>query len=201
LPENKLLSVHIGVIVSLEELVTNYGYIAILVGTILEGQTILVIGGFLAHQGYLELPFVITVAFVGTLVGDNFYFYLGHIKGKKLIDKKPGWKSKTNRVFKLLDKQQTFFIIGFRFLYGIKTVSPFVIGASGIAPIRFLALDICGALIWALSIGMLGYYFGHAIEIFIGEIKQYEKWVIIGLLMGSAAIWILYKWRDKKNHT
>ena len=40
-------------IVNLEEVVTHYGYIGILIGTFLEGETILVISGFLAHRGYL----------------------------------------------------------------------------------------------------------------------------------------------------
>lgn len=178
---------------NLEEIVTHYGYIGILAGTFLEGETILVIAGFLAHRGYLELPFVIAAAFAGTLAGDQLYFYIGRIKGKEFIDKKPGWKAKINRVFKLLDKYHTLFILGFRFLYGIRTVAPFVLGASGISPIRYLALNLCGALIWAIVIGTLGYYFGHAIEILLGEIKQYEEWVIIGLLLVGATGWVVYK--------
>ena len=178
---------------NLEEIVTHYGYIGILAGTFLEGETILVIAGFLAHRGYLELPFVIAAAFAGTLAGDQLYFYIGRIKGKEFIDKKPGWKAKTDRVFKLLDKYHALFILGFRFLYGIRTIAPFVLGASGISPIRYLALNLCGALIWAIVIGMLGYYFGHAIEMLLGEIKQYEEWVIMGLLLVGAMGWFLYK--------
>lgn len=178
---------------NLEEIVTHYGYIGILAGTFLEGETILVIAGFLAHRGYLELPFVIAAAFAGTLAGDQLYFYIGRIKGKEFIDKKPGWKAKTDRAFKLLDKYHALFILGFRFLYGIRTIAPFVLGASGISPIRYLALNLCGALIWAIVIGMLGYYFGHAIEMLLGEIKQYEEWVIMGLLLVGAMGWFLYK--------
>jgi membrane protein DedA with SNARE-associated domain len=40
---------------------------------------------------------------------------------------------------------------------------------------------------------MLGYYFGHAIEILLGEIKQYEEWIIISLLIVGAMGWVLYK--------
>ena len=182
---------------NLEEVVTHYGYIGILIGTFLEGETILVIAGFLAHRGYLELPFVIVAAFVGTLIGDQLYFYIGRNKGKEFISKKSNWKSKTDHVFRLLDKYHILFILGFRFLYGIRTVAPFVLGASGISPIRYLVLNITGALIWAIVIGMLGYYFGYAIEMLIGEIKQYEELIIIGLLSVGAAVWILFKWRER----
>ena len=49
--------------INLEILVSAYGYPALFIGTFLEGETILVIAGFLAHRGYLELPWVIVIAF------------------------------------------------------------------------------------------------------------------------------------------
>ncbi len=185
---------------SLEEVVNHYGYIGILIGTFLEGETILVIAGFLAHRGYLELPVVIAIAFTGTLIGDQLYFYIGRIKGHEFIEKRPGWKSKTDRVFYLLNQYDALFILGFRFLYGIRTIAPFVLGASGVSPIRYLALNTCGALIWATLIGVLGYYFGHALEILIDEIKQYEARVITGLLLVGTTVWILYHWRENKHN-
>lgn len=72
---------------NLEEVVTHYGYIGILIGTFLEGETILIIAGFLAHRGYLELPFVIVAAFFGSLIGDQLYFYIGRFKGGEFIRK------------------------------------------------------------------------------------------------------------------
>ncbi|HEY9051980.1 MAG TPA: DedA family protein [Gammaproteobacteria bacterium] len=183
---------------NLEELVANYGYIAVLIGTFLEGETILIIAGFLAHRGYLDLPIVIAMAFTGTLIGDQLYFYIGYFKGKQFIENRPKWKAKTDRVFKLLDKHQVLLILGFRFLYGIRTVTPFVLGASGISPIRYLVLNICGALIWAIVIGVSGFYFGYALEVLISEVKLYEGWVIAGLVLAGIAVWLVYKWRDKK---
>ena len=48
---------------TLESIVDTYGYLAVLLGTFLEGETILVLGGFAAHRGYLALPWVIVAAF------------------------------------------------------------------------------------------------------------------------------------------
>ena len=58
----------------LEELVRNYGYIIIAVGTFLEGETILIVAGFLAHSGYLQLPFVIIAGFAGLFSVTNCIF-------------------------------------------------------------------------------------------------------------------------------
>lgn len=180
-----------------EALVTDYGYLAVLVGTLLEGEAILIIAGFLAHRGYLELPVVIAVAFVGTLLGDQLYFYLGRIKGRSFIDSRPAWKAKTERVFRLMEKNQVLLILGFRFIYGIRTVASFTFGASGMSPLRYLTLNTVGALIWAVSIGLLGYCFGQVVEVIIGDIKQYEQWILYGLVALAVIIWLIYKWRDK----
>ena len=182
----------------LEQIVTNYGYIGVLIGTFLEGETILIIAGFLAHQGYLKLIYVIAAAFVGTLAGDQFYFYIGHFKGKKFIENRPAWQPRIKRVNTLLSNHQTLLILGFRFVYGIRTVVPFVLGTSGISPIRFLILNSCGAFVWAVVIGVLGYYFGYAVESMLGNIKHYEKWIITVIILMGITVWLIYLWRIKK---
>ncbi len=62
---------------SLQELVSNYGYLAIGVGTFLEGETILVLGGLAAHRGFLQLPWVVACAFLGAFSGHQLYFHIG----------------------------------------------------------------------------------------------------------------------------
>ena len=177
---------------SLEELISTYGYTAVGVGTFLEGETILILGGFAAHRGYLELPWVIVCAFFGTLFGDQLFFYIGRTKGKSALEKRPHWKTKSEKVFRLLDRHQILLILGFRFLYGLRTVTPFIIGASKIAPTRFLILNILGASLWAIIIGTMGYLFGHTLEIIIGDIKQYEL-LAFSMLAGIGMIsWLIH---------
>jgi len=181
-----------------DQLVATYGYAAILIGTFLEGETILVLGGFAAHRGYLELPWVLVSAFFGTLLGDQLYFFIGRFKGQAFLENRPAWKTKTEKSFSLLRRNQTGFIIGFRFLYGLRTVTPFVIGASGISPIRFLLLNCVGASIWASVIGVLGYLFGNTFEIILDDIKRYEIWIFLGIALMGFGIWIVYLARSRK---
>jgi len=53
----------------MESLIQQHGYWVILAGTLLEGETVLVLGGFTAHRGYLDLPLVMLVAFAGGAAG------------------------------------------------------------------------------------------------------------------------------------
>lgn len=70
-----------------ESLIKEFGYLAVFVGTFLEGETILVVAGFAAYETYLELPLVILFAFLGSLFGDQLYFFIGRYKGQSLLKK------------------------------------------------------------------------------------------------------------------
>ena len=175
-----------------QELISTYGYAAIGIGTFLEGETILILGGFAAHRGYLQLPWVIVCAFLGTLSGDQLFFHIGRIKGKGVIEKRPHWKARSDKVRVLLNKHQVWLIVGFRFIYGLRTVTPFVMGASNVSPTRFLVFNLVGAALWSITIGVLGYLFGSALEIVIGDIKKYELLVFATLVSIGATIWVIH---------
>lgn len=182
---------------SLHELIANYGYWAVLVGTFLEGETILVLGGLAASRGYLELPWVMVVAFIGTVLGDQLYFYIGRFNGNKILAKKPRWQEKSARVFDLMARHEVKMILGYRFLYGIRTVTPFLIGASRIHPVRFLVLNIIGSAIWAVAVAYLGYLFGEAFELFMADAKKYEMG-LFGIIIGAA---VAYWWWQRRKKT
>ena len=76
----------------LQGIIENYGYVAILIGTFLEGETILVLAGLAAHQGYLVLIWVILAAFSGSLCGDQLFFYLGRKHSQVVLSRRPAWK-------------------------------------------------------------------------------------------------------------
>ena len=183
---------------SLETLIETYGYLTVLVGTFLEGETILVLGGFAAHRGYLLLWGVIAAAFAGSLCGDLLFFFLGRRHSHWLLTRRPNWTNRVDRVRRLLDRYQTPTILSFRFLYGLRTVAPFVIGLSSVSTAKFIMLNAVGAFVWAVVIGTSGYLFGHAIEIIIGDIKRYEAVVFVLVAVGGTLIWALHFHRRRK---
>ena len=152
----------------------------------------------MAHRGYLDLPLVILAAFIGTLIGDQLYFYIGRVKGKAFLEKRPKWQPKVNRVHDLMERHQTLLILGFRFIYGIRTVTPFILGMSKVSPLKYLFLNICGALLWAIFFGLAGYYFGFTLELLMGKIKKYEIFIIFGMIIVSIFFWIHYRIKEKK---
>ena len=187
----------------MEVFLQTYGYWAILVGTFLEGETILVLGGLAAHLGYMDLTGVILAAFVGSLCGDQLFFFLGRRHSPFLLNRRPSWKSKLERANRLIDRFQTPLILGFRFLYGLRTVMPFAIGISSVPVWRFVLLNALGAIVWAGIVASGGYLFGNALEGLLGNIRHYEKILFVLVTLAGALVWALYIYRRhrKKSQT
>jgi membrane protein DedA with SNARE-associated domain len=184
---------------TLESFVDTYGYAAVLVGTFLEGETILILGGFAAARGYLALPWVILAAFIGSLCGDQLFFFLGRWHSESILSKRPTWKVRVNKAQKLLDRFRTPLILIFRFLYGLRTVAPFVIGMSSVPTAEFIILNAVGALVWSIAVGTGGYLFGSALEILIGNIKHYEMQVLGAIAAIGVMTWGVYFYRRKRH--
>lgn len=180
--------------IGLAHLIAAYGYLAVFVGTFLEGETVLLLAGFAAHRGYLHLPYVLLAAFLGSLSGDQLYFFLGRRHGAALLARRPQWQVHTARVHRLLERWPGPFIFGFRFgiLYGFRTVAPFVIGMSRIPTSRFVIYNTFGAAVWAVSLGMLGYFFGHGVELLLGDVRRYEREAFLFLVAAGVVLWL---WR------
>lgn len=181
---------------TLSELVAQYGYSVILLGTFFEGETILVIGGFAAHRGHLELSGVVLAAFIGTVCGDQFYYFLGRRHGRGLLSRHPRWVPRVTRAKRLIERFQLPIILLFRFIYGVRTITPFVLGMQGVPVRLFLPLNILGAALWAVSFGGAGYLFGKGLEKLLGDLHRIEGWVLLGLGLSGMALWLVHRWRS-----
>ena len=181
----------------LASLLRSYGYVAVLLGTALEGETILVLAGFAAHRGYLQLPWVILFAFLGSLAGDQTFFVIGRRKGRPFVERHPLWNARIQRAEELLGRYQMPVILGFRFLYGLRNVIPFAIGLSQISFRKFLFLNAAGALLWATIVGSGGYLFGSALEIFLGDLERHELKIALSICVVGILIWLIRYFRAK----
>jgi len=168
-----------------------------LVGGFLQGEVVLILGGFVAHRGYLSLPMVILAGLAGCLTADLFYFTLGRLKGRDLLEKHPSWQPQVTRVQNLLEVYDSLFIIGFRFLYGIRAISLIVLGTSQVKTSKFLLLNTLSASIYTALLGICGYVFGIALAVLFHNIQRYEAWAIMAIALLGTAFWILHR-RFKK---
>jgi len=174
----------------LEALIAQYGYLAILIGTFLEGETILVRGGFAAHRHLLKLPGVILAGFIGSLTSDQILFFLGRRHGPAWLARHPKWNAGIERVRPILNRHATALILGFRFLYGLRNVTPFALGLSEVSTPRFVVLNVVGAAVWAVTISLLGWSLGEAAKQLIGHLRHYEYGVGALIIVAGALFWL-----------
>lgn len=179
-------------------LIKNYGYLAVLIGTFFEGETILILGGFAAHMGFLDLPWVIASALAGSFSGDQLFYYIGRYYGPKVIAKRLSWQQNAAKVYKHLHRHKNLLILSFRFFYGLRNVTPFVVGAAHIPRLRFLVLNLIGAVVWAISFGSAGYLFGEAIRLYLADLSRFEIYVLLGLVLVGILIWLTTLWRNRR---
>lgn len=182
---------------SLEALLQDYGYFAILIGTFLEGETILLLGGVAAQLGYLELGWVIVHAFIGTLAGDQLYYFLGKRHGRRFLQKFPALHSRTEKALELLKRQGIWLILSYRFLYGLRTVASVVLGMSNVSARLFTTFNAVGALVWAITLGSVGYLFGQAFEAFAANLKRFELQLVLFLMLAVVLTWIILLYRRR----
>jgi len=185
----------------IEASIIHYGYIVILLTTFFGGEEFLMLAGFLAHRGYLTFSLIVLSGFTGSLVADQLYFFIGRKKGIAFLNKHPSWKTRADRIRKLLQQHQNLVILLFRFVYGIRTVTPVLIGVSNVSSFKFLVLNAVGALMWAIALTSLGYFFGQTAELLLDDVKKYE-FVIIGLIiLFGLVVWILEYRAENKEKT
>jgi membrane protein DedA with SNARE-associated domain len=173
----------------MEAYILQYGYPVIFLGTFLEGETVLVLAGFAAHRGYLDLCPVIAAAFAGSLLGDQLYFLIGRYRGRTLEERRPGLAKRLRRFNSMMERYGTAIVLGFRFVYGIRTIAPFAIGMSGIPIWRFAVLNTLSAAVWAVAVGGAGYLFGSAVELVLGEVRRYEL-LVMGLILCAGIVFV-----------
>ena len=182
---------------TLQSFIENYGYAAVFIGTFLEGETILVMAGFAAYRGYLDLPLVIATAFAASFIGDQCYFLIGQRYGNRILLRFPSLVPRAHKVQSLLHRFHAPLILGIRFVYGLRVVGPIAIGMSHVPWRRFLFLNIIGAFVWAMAIAIAGYLFGSALELLLADLRYYEAWILGVLFTVGLLVWVAYRLRNK----
>ena len=183
----------------LEHWVAMYGYPAIVLGTIVEGETILIMAGMVSSWGYLDLPVIMVMAFIGSFSGDQMYFFLGRHKGHILLKRHVKWQSRVDRLHDHLAGHHDLIILGFRFLYGFRLVTPLILGMDrSIQARRFVLLNGFSALVWSILVAGGGYLFGEAIQVFLPEIRTWQMGILGGLSGLGVMVWTVKRYRNRR---
>lgn len=182
---------------SLSEFVEHYGYLAVLVGTVFEGETILLMAGYAAHTGRLSLGWVALAGFAGSLLGDQTAFWFGHHYGARVLTRFPRLRPGVERASALLRRFQAPLLLGFRFIYGIRIATPIAAALAKVPLSRFILWNALGAALWAVVVSGAGYLFGHGLSRVFEHAKHFEH-IVLGVLAALGLAFTVWHWLRRR---
>jgi len=181
----------------MEQLITELGYLAVFIGTFLEGETVLALGGVAAAHGYLAFWVVVATAVVGGFLGDQFWFFVGRRYGKRVLRRFPALAAKTPRVEALLRRWDAGAVILLRFCYGLRIAGPILIGSLGIPPWRLAFFNFIGVLIWAPLVAGIGFLAWQAVEHWLGRFREVQIVLLMLVVLAAIVWWLAAQWRRR----
>jgi membrane protein DedA with SNARE-associated domain len=183
---------------TLEAVAQHYGYWAIFLGILLEntgiplpGETLTLVGGFLAGSGDLQVRWVLLSALFGAIVGDSFGYWIG---------RRGGWAFvlRMGHLFRipeesLIQGRENFannaekaVILG-RFVTLLRILAGPLAGIAEMPYGRFLACNALGALLWVLTTVGIAYFAGQLISLSL-LVRWVAQFGALALL--AVAIWL-----------
>ena len=167
-----------------------WAYLILFIWTLIEGETIVIICGALASSAHSELsvPLLILFALLGSLFGDNAWFFFGRHKGKAFLLRHPGWQKQAAKVYRIFEHHQNWLMLGFRFIYGVRNVTPFALGISNVRAKKFVICNVIGATLWAITFTLAGYFLGQAAE---KTLAHYKWHVLAGVFLLVCLVWLV----------
>ena len=184
----------------MEDFITRWGYWAVFLGSLVEGESIILTASFMASMGILSLRKIMLMAFTGTLIADQALYWVGKWYGESILvflqGRFPSLRPYVQKAMGFLEKYKTAFILSFRFIYGIRIMSPVIIGSHrNISSQRFASLNVVAALLWTVISCGIGYGFG---DLLMNRLDTYQRYgAVIVLICALLGLW-LWK-RHKKN--
>ena len=174
----------------LSEYLQTHGYLVLFVWTFIEGEAGLIMAGFLAFQGYMNIFGVMVTALAGSFCGDQFYFYLGRLKGPLLLRLFTPIARKFRKALRLIEKYGSFVAFISRYTYGFRIILPIILGMTNMASRRFLWLNFLSALSWSILFSLVGYLFGKSASLLVEDVEKYEPYMMLALVAMIACMWL-----------
>ncbi len=176
-----------------ESYIAKYGYIGVFIGTFLEGETTVLLGGIFSKLGYMSIWTVMLYACAGTFAGDCTFFAIGRFFGKNIIERFEFIRKKVPLANKVICKYGNFIIFIIRFLVGIRAVILILLGCTNLKMSKFLTFSILNSIAWSILISFIGFAFGKVVLVFVSDIKKYESIIVPAVLALVVALILIYR--------
>lgn len=185
---------------TIQEIAQQYGYWAVFGGILLEnlgiplpGETVTLVGGFLAGSGQLNYWFVLASAIGGATIGGTCGYWIGRYAGWSFLLKLGNFlRIPTERIEEIKNQFSEnagkAVFLG-RFIALLRVFSGLLAGIAQMPYGRFFIFNLAGAVVWASVMVTLAFFVGKVIAL-----EQLIAWVgqftLVALALVAAWIFI-----------
>ncbi|WP_148224961.1 DedA family protein [Nitratifractor salsuginis] len=141
-----------------------YGYIILAFYSFGGGMVALAGAGILSALGKMDITLSIAVATVANFLGDTFLFYLAQTNKKEVLKYLRKHRRKIAYTNLLMRKYGWMAVFLQKYIYGVKTLVPIVMGLSRYDFKKFVVLNFFASIVWGLVVGLGSYYFSAAVR-------------------------------------
>lgn len=135
-------------------------------GVPLPGETALIAAAILAAEGHYSIAWVIAIAAVAAILGDNGGYWVGRRWGRRLLER---WSPLERWSERILPPSERFFrrhgaktIFLGRFFSILRVTAAWLAGVGKMHWWRFFLWNAAGGVCWALLVGLASFYGGRA---------------------------------------
>jgi len=171
----------------MEKFLDQYGYIALLIGTFMEGETSILMASSLIYKGLFNFPLTVLAAFSGSFISDWIYYLIGRLNGKYFLAKRPKLSEKVKPMTNFFHRHKFQILFSYRFLYGFRIIIPLVIGMSGLRPLHYLLYSTVTGLLWATTVSTTGYWIGRLLDL---RVQSFEENIVL-IMLGFGTLGML----------
>jgi undecaprenyl-diphosphatase len=185
----------------------HWGYWVIFLGAMLEsaaflgvlvpGESLVLVAGFIAAQGLLDLGDLIWVVAIGATLGDSIGYELGRLLGRpwllrygRRVGVKPARLDQVDAFFVRHGGKSVF--LG-RFVGFARALVPFIAGSSRMSYRLFLPYNALGAVLWSVAVVLLGYLLGASWQLAARWMGRASA-ILGGLLLFILGLGWLWRW-------
>lgn len=172
----------------------DLAYVIAALWAFFEGETFVLFAAAAGRATGVIDPWILFISvWLGSFLGDQLWFTLGRKLGSRALARWPKAEARVAKALSLVDRYGTWFVLSFRFLYGVRNVASVACGMSGIHHARFAALNFIAAGVWAGSFVLAGWFLGAAVAKHGFMVVGIAIVALVALFFIGRALWL--RWR------
>ncbi len=140
-------------------LLAHYKYTALFLGLFVGGDTALLVGIYFSLIGVMSLWYVVSLAFMASLLADSVWYWVGMSLTYEKIKRLPYFRNQVKQVNAMesfLNKHALKAVFYSKFVYGARTIIQIIAGAHGVKLSNYFTINVTGTALWIAAFLLIG---------------------------------------------